>query len=106
MKTKDCPRCGSTVIEDAWETLEETEDGGVILDGFPAYVCGRKCGYVKRIEDIPSVIAKQGDDRLLLLYPNEEGRILDIGESVIWRRCTINLSLVEDFGRMLWEITM
>ncbi|MEC1894865.1 MAG: PD-(D/E)XK nuclease family protein [Bacillota bacterium] len=99
MKTKECPRCGSALIEDAWESLEETEDGGVILDGFPAYVCRGKCGYVKRIEDIPAVIARQGDDRLLLLYPNEQGRILDIGESIIWPPMHYQSIL----GRGYWE---
>lgn len=74
MKKMECPLCGTALIEDAWENIVETEGGGIALDGFLAYVCGVKCGYVKRIKEIPRVIAQQGNDRLLLLYPNDQVR--------------------------------
>jgi len=78
-----CPRCGADLVEDVWEELQETEDGGFVFDAHPVYVCQDKCGYMKRAEDTPRIIAQQGDDRLLLLYPNDQGRILDLRNSWI-----------------------
>jgi ribosomal protein S27AE len=45
-----CPKCGAAVIEDAWEDIVENESGNFTLDGFQAYVCKQKCGYVERID--------------------------------------------------------
>jgi len=81
VKSFVCPRCGADLVEDVWEELQETEDGGFVIDAYPVYVCQDKCGYMKRAEDTPRIIAQQGDDRLLLLYPNDQGRILDLRNS-------------------------
>ncbi|NEU30240.1 PD-(D/E)XK nuclease family protein [bacterium LRH843] len=85
MNSNSCPRCGANLIEDAWEHIQETEDGGVHLHAFPAYVCQKQCGYMIEIEEteVPKVIAQQDKDRLLLLYSNNEGRILDLRELII-----------------------
>ncbi|MDR7000992.1 hypothetical protein [Neobacillus niacini] len=99
MNTSLCPRCGSELLEDAWESLRETEDGGFIMDAYPAYVCKKKCGYMKQIDTIPTIIAQQGDDRLLLLYPDDQGRILDIHSSVIFPPMHLESLL----GRGYWE---
>jgi hypothetical protein len=80
-----CPRCGSVLIDKDWERIQETSDGGVRMDAHPVYACPEStCGYMKRSEPIPEIIAQQGDDRLLLLYPNERGRVLDIKANVIF----------------------
>lgn len=50
MDIKNCPNCGASLIDDAWEDIIEKEDGTFILDGYPALVCENNCGYVKRIE--------------------------------------------------------
>ncbi|MBP1971731.1 hypothetical protein J2Z83_003886 [Virgibacillus natechei] len=83
MYTETCPHCGANLIEDAWEDITETEDGGIEIDAYPALICEEKCGYMKRIELVPEVIAQQGEDRLLLAYPNQEGRIFDVGEALL-----------------------
>jgi hypothetical protein len=97
--TMDCPRCGGVLIEDAWENLQGTEVGGVVIDAYSAYVCQNKCGFVKRIEDFPRVIAQQSTDRLLLLYPNDQARILDVRELILWPQMHVESIL----GRGYWE---
>jgi hypothetical protein len=84
MKANSCPQCNGKLVESIWEHLEETKDGGVIMDASPVYRCQENCGFMKRIEPIPQIIGQQGDDRLLLLFPNERGRILDLRNSIIW----------------------
>src|SRR5690606_37875466 len=66
---------------------------------FSAYVCEKNCGYTKRIEPVPKIIAQQGDDRLLLLYPNEQGRILELRDSVIWPSMHVQSILARGY----WE---
>jgi len=45
-----CPTCDLILIEDYWDTVEESEDGGFILDAFEAWVCPYRCGYyIKRL---------------------------------------------------------
>lgn len=83
MNSLICPNCGANLIEDASENLIQTEDGGFVMDAYPAYVCQNDCGYVKKIEHFPEIIAQQGEDRLLLLFPNEQGRILEVQDSII-----------------------
>lgn len=84
--TKDlCPRCGDSLIESEWELVQETSDGGVKIDVYPVSKCiHHNCGYLKHYEPVPEIIAQQGEDRLLLLYPNEVGRIFDVREKIIW----------------------
>ncbi|WP_251548873.1 PD-(D/E)XK nuclease family protein [Neobacillus muris] len=84
MEPMTCPNCGAGLIEDVWESIQDQEDDGVILDALPVYVCGQKCGYMRQVEVIPQVAAQQGSDRLLLAYPDDQGRILDIRDSVLW----------------------
>jgi len=43
-----CPLCGSALIDDYWDIMEDTKDGGFILDVFEAWVCERKCGFYIR----------------------------------------------------------
>lgn len=83
MHIQTCPRCGAPLIDDAWEDITETEDGGIEIDAYPALICQNGCGYMKRLELVPEVISQQGEDRLLLAYPNQKGRIFDIQESVL-----------------------
>jgi len=99
--TKDlCPRCGARLIESEWERVQETCDGGIMLDVHPVYKCTQQdCGYMMRYELVPDIIAQQGDDRLLLLYPNEAGRILDIRDNVIWPEIHYQSIL----GRGCWD---
>ncbi|WP_456276584.1 PD-(D/E)XK nuclease family protein [Bacillus sp. AK128] len=84
MNSLICPNCNASLIEDAWENTYEKEDGGIMLDAFLAFVCESQCGYSKRIEDEPRIIAQQGEDRLLIIYPDLQGRILDVRDSVLW----------------------
>lgn len=42
-----CPICGATLIDDAWDIVEET-DTGFIVDAFNAWVCEKRCGYFER----------------------------------------------------------
>jgi PD-(D/E)XK nuclease superfamily len=98
-KRKDCPQCGAELLEDAWENVQETEDGGVMVDSYAAYVCREKCGFVKRMEDLPKAIAQQGDDRILLSYPNDQARILDTRDSILWPLMNVDSIL----GRGYWE---
>ncbi|MUK87681.1 hypothetical protein GMD78_04605 [Ornithinibacillus sp. L9] len=79
-----CPNCGAELFEDFEERMEQTNDGGVMMDTYPAYVCADSCGFSIRIDSLPRVIAQQGEERLLLLYSNMQGRIMDVRDSVIW----------------------
>jgi hypothetical protein len=80
-----CPRCGTELREKDWEKVLEMGDGSFNLDAHPIYECPEgNCGYMKRSEPIPEIIAQQGNDRLLLLYPNDRGRVLDVRENVIF----------------------
>ncbi|MBW8349604.1 PD-(D/E)XK nuclease family protein [Bacillus sp. IITD106] len=99
MTLKNCPNCGARLMEDASEILKERQDGGVEVNAFSAYVCEKNCGYIKRIEPVPKIIAQQGDDRLLLLYPNEQGRILELRDSVIWPSMHVQSILARGY----WE---
>lgn len=45
-----CPNCKAELVEDAWEEISNQEDGGFLVDSYPAYVCKERCGYVKKIE--------------------------------------------------------
>lgn len=51
MVDKTCPNCSARLFDDYAEEITELEDGSFIVDGFNAYVCESKCGYVERIED-------------------------------------------------------
>ncbi|MFT4415569.1 hypothetical protein ACLM5H_17070 [Fredinandcohnia humi] len=54
MKARVCPQCGAILKEDAWETLNETADGGFIIDVYPAFICSNKqCEFVERIGEYP-----------------------------------------------------
>lgn len=50
MNTLICPVCRAELIEDAWEEISNQEDGGFLVDSYPAFVCKERCGYVKKIE--------------------------------------------------------
>jgi PHP family Zn ribbon phosphoesterase len=72
-----CPRCGTYLRESVWEKVIEMSDGSFKMDAHPIYECQvENCGYMKRSEPVPEIIAQQGDERLLLLYQNDRGRIL------------------------------
>lgn len=99
MNAMVCPRCGADLVEDAGEYLHEKEDGGFIVDGFSIYVCQNKCGYMKQMEVLPTVIAQRSKDELLLLYPNNQGRILDIYNSLIFPPMHVDALLAKGY----WE---
>lgn len=96
MEKIQCPHCGANLIEDAWESITEQENGEILVDAYPAFICQRDCGFV---EEIPEIIAQQGDDRLLLQYSGEQGRILDIRVSKMWPAINVESIL----GRGYWE---
>lgn len=91
--------CGAELAEDAWEELTETEDGGVMVDAYPVYVCRNDCEYVERITEFPRIVAQEGEDRLLLLYPNNQGRIFEARDLLLWPSMHID-SLI---GRGNWK---
>lgn len=100
MTIYSCPRCGSTLIDKEWENIQETAGGGVTIDVHPIYVCPeRNCGYMKRSEPVPKIIAQQGDDRLLLLYPNDRGRVLDLRDNVLFQEIYYDSILARGY----WE---
>ncbi|MFD0050306.1 hypothetical protein ACFVHQ_13400 [Actinomycetes bacterium NPDC127524] len=72
------PNGHSLLIEAGMKEIEEKEDSSLVIDTFPALVCSSDCGYYER-GDYPRIIGEQGPKRLLLLYPNEQERILEIG---------------------------
>ncbi|MEW8970366.1 MAG: PD-(D/E)XK nuclease family protein [Mesobacillus sp.] len=85
MIEKPCPRCGSTLIEEVYERVHETDDGGMLIDVHPINVCtDQHCGYMKRYEPLPEIKYQEGEDRLMLVYPDEQGRILELRDMVIW----------------------
>ncbi|WP_274853126.1 hypothetical protein [Bacillus methanolicus] len=104
-KNSNCQTCGAPLIRDYWDTVEELESGEYLVDAFEAMVCSNRCGYYERInysikDEEFEVIAQQGDDRFLLLYPNEQGRILDADHQLIlWPPMNVH-SLI---GRGYWE---
>lgn len=97
MQIPVCPRCRSLLTDDIIEYLEPQRDEGVKIYTFDAFVCG--CGYMEQIEIVPEVIAQQGEDRLLLLYRDEQARILDVRDSVLWPPMHVESLL----GRGYWE---
>lgn len=100
MARYSCPRCGSALIDRDWENIQETAVGGVMIDANPIYVCPEStCGYMKRSEPVPKIIAQQGDDRLLLLYPNDRGRVLDVRDNVLFQEIHYDSILARGY----WE---
>ncbi|MFJ7970248.1 PD-(D/E)XK nuclease family protein [Psychrobacillus sp. NPDC096389] len=99
MKSSICPCCGGELVEDAWESIRNREDGGIVIDVYPAYTCKDQCGFVKQKKEIPEVIAQQGKDRLLLLYSNQQARILDVLDLVLWPPMHVDSLLSKDY----WE---
>ncbi|UII55652.1 PD-(D/E)XK nuclease family protein [Cytobacillus spongiae] len=97
--TKACPRCNGILIEDGWETMNQGKDGEVVIDAFPALICQSGCGYVKKVDEIPEIIAQQGDDRLLLKYSDDTGSILEVRDRVLCPRMNVDSIL----GRGYWE---
>jgi hypothetical protein len=97
MQSPVCPRCESDLIEDIIEYLEPQEGEGIKIYTFDAYVC--ECGHMEQVEPAPEVIAQQGVERFLLLYKDEQARILDIRDSVIWPPMHVQSIL----GRGYWE---
>lgn len=47
-KFKKCPDCSANLIDDYWDTVEETDNGNFILDVFEAWVCENRCGFYVR----------------------------------------------------------
>lgn len=95
-----CPRCGTDLREKDWEMVHEMSDGSIIMDAHLVYECqDNDCGYMKRSDSVPEIIAQQGDNRLLLLYPNEQGRILDVKENLIYPEIHYQSIL----GRGYWD---
>ncbi|MBT2644637.1 PD-(D/E)XK nuclease family protein [Bacillus sp. ISL-41] len=95
-----CPRCGANVIEKVWEKNSETEDGGIKVVVHPVYMCSdQKCGYMKRVEPVPEIKYQQDGERLLLIYPDEQGRIVDLKDRVIWPP----VHYLSILGRGYWE---
>lgn len=43
-----CPDCDLILIDDYWDIVEESPDGGFILDAFEAWVCPNRCGYYEK----------------------------------------------------------
>lgn len=84
-KNKKCPKCHSNMEEKDWEIVNELSNGDILLDSAIVYQCqNTHCNYMKRDEPLPEIIAQQGEDQLLLLYPNEQGRILDMTSKLLF----------------------
>ncbi|WP_404405132.1 hypothetical protein [Jeotgalibacillus malaysiensis] len=94
-----CPKCGSNLSEDAYEEITELEDCSIQVDAFPALVCTNQCGYYKRLIALPEIIAQESNDRFLLLYPGERGRILELGSMLLWPEMNVHALA----GRGYWE---
>ncbi|MFD1706930.1 PD-(D/E)XK nuclease family protein [Siminovitchia sediminis] len=94
-----CPDCGARLIDDASENIIEREDGTLVIDAFPALVCEQGCGYTERIQEFPKIIAQQDEDRLLLLYPDDQGRILDLRDQILHPP----IHYLSILGRGYWE---
>ncbi|GMB09529.1 hypothetical protein EDD69_11352 [Thermolongibacillus altinsuensis] len=45
---KTCPLCGSLLLDDYLDIVEELEDGSFYVDVFEAWVCENFCGYYER----------------------------------------------------------
>lgn len=51
MRTKLCPKCGSRMIDDAFEEIVELEDRSMQVETiYPAWVCSDFCGYYEKPE--------------------------------------------------------
>ncbi|RST77486.1 hypothetical protein D4T97_003105 [Siminovitchia acidinfaciens] len=99
MTKEICPECGAGLIEDASEKLIEREDSTVEIDAYPALVCKSGCGHTEPIKEYPRIIGQQDKDQLLLLYPNEQGRILDLRDRVLYPP----IHYLSILGRGYWE---
>lgn len=50
MVSKECPHCGSRIIEDVWEILFEEKDGSITQEViYPAFVCSKFCGFFEKV---------------------------------------------------------
>ncbi|WP_166805847.1 hypothetical protein [Jeotgalibacillus sp. R-1-5s-1] len=45
---KECLVCGAELVDDAWEIIEQGDQGEIELNSFPAWVCSERCGYYKK----------------------------------------------------------
>ncbi|MCA1054145.1 hypothetical protein LCM10_04030 [Rossellomorea aquimaris] len=95
---KKCPDCQVDLFEDYSEEVFEQEDGSMMLDTFPAWVCMNHCGYYERIETF-EVIAQRDDDCFLLLYEGEEARILDLRDRILFPPMNVHAILSKGY----WE---
>lgn len=51
MRTELCLKCGSRMIEDAFEEIFEHDHGSIQIETiYPAWVCSDFCGYYEKIE--------------------------------------------------------
>ena len=97
-----CPKCNQSLIEDAWEEIIHNDDGSIIIDAFPAFVCKSGCSefYEKINEDfIPSVIAQRDEYTFLLLYENNQARILDLKDRILFPQMHVDAILSKGY----WE---
>lgn len=39
------------LIDDYWDTVEESEEGDFVIDAFAAWVCPNRCGYFIRMSE-------------------------------------------------------
>jgi hypothetical protein len=95
---KQCPTCLIPLIEDYSEEITKRENGSMVVDTFPAWVCKNHCGYYERIESF-EVIAQRGEDCFLLLYEGEEGRILDLRARILFPPMNVHAILAKGY----WE---
>lgn len=51
MRTNLCPKCGSRMIDDAFEEIVELMDGSIQMETiYPAWVCSDFCGYYEKVD--------------------------------------------------------
>jgi hypothetical protein len=95
---KQCPTCLVPLTEDFNEELIEQENGSMVIDTFPAWVCQNHCGYYERIVSF-EVIAQRDEDCFLLLYEGDEARILDLQDRILFPPMHVDAILAKGY----WE---
>lgn len=94
----ECPNCFTPLVKDYNEEISEQENGSIVIETFPAWVCNNHCGYYERIEPF-EVIAQRDEDCFLLLYEGEEARILDLRDGILFPPMNVHAILAKGY----WE---
>ncbi|WP_050183931.1 PD-(D/E)XK nuclease family protein [Domibacillus robiginosus] len=86
MKNGECPNCSSPFIKDTAEHLHIDQNRALKSGDFLTFICSANCGYEEGRPDeeaYPRIIAERRDS-LLLLYPNDQGRVYKKTENTLY----------------------